>query len=214
MFTNQSPKRTNIEEANKHLQLLHTRVQDLEKQLKERHEEAEATGGRVAEKLQAVTREKDGVIKELNQKIKTLESRVHVSQVVIKDNEQTINALEKKAKKFDELCQFAPMLRNMLAMCEGDKHTNNLSNGTAPTPSLHISMVPSDQTPPPSSSSAGSSSSKRMYSRPQLDASPTIQQMAQGFGNSNSHFSISEDEMDEPAQSILARVKPEKELYL
>ena len=213
MFTNQSPKRTNIEEANKHLQLLHERITVLEKQLKEKDQEAETNGSRVAEKLQAVTREKDGVIRELTQKIKTLESRVHVSQIVIKENEQTISALEKKAKKYEELCQFAPVLRNMLSVCEGQQLQSSISNGTPVSSSLHIPVVPSDQTPP-SSSSTGSVSSKRAYSRPQLDASPTIQQMVQGYSN-NHHFLISEDEMmDDAPPNVLARVKPEKELYL
>ena len=224
MFTNQSPKRTNIEEANKHLQLLHNKVGELENQLKEKQKEAENLDSQVEERLQSITQEKDAHIKELNQRIKTLESRVHVSQIVIKENEHTISALEKKAKKYEEFCHFAPVLKNLLSLLEREGN-HGMSNGIAASnvSSLHLPVISTPESsslsshPPSSSSGSTSTSTAKRYARPQVDGSPTIEQMTQRFASANNrHFSISEDELDDLPQpsEILAKVKQEKELYL
>lgn len=202
MFANQSPKRTNIEEANKHLQLLHQRVVDLEKLVEQRQEELDTRNTQIHHQLQRATVEKDAQIEELNKKVKILESMLHVSQITVRENEQTISVLESKAKKYDEICELSPMLANLLSLCDSKQSPtgSGLTNGTSKITQTTDVLV----------------SATKRYARPCVDTSPTFKQMARQLSNSSSgqHFSISEDETFELPEDIFSKAKPEKELYL
>ena len=223
MFSGQSPKRTNIEEANKHLQLLYTRVTELEKQLQQQQQHFDSQNQQVQERVQQLALSKDAEISDLKLKLDHAESQIMSASAIIKDKECIISSLELKAKRYDEIAGYTPMLTSLLALCSAPApHTqtgSGLSNGSISgliqNQELHVtnSTHPGDRINNTAAADGPLGQAKR-YAKPHLDTSPSIQQMARRFSN-NRHFSISEDELDDGLPGdVFSKIKTDKECYL
>ena len=212
MFPSQSPTRTNIEEANKHLQLLHARIMELEQTVKSQADEfqtlCQKKDADMALKVTELKRAKDGEIKDLRHRLDVSERQVQKLTHRNKDKDAVIASLQEKCKWADELLSYYPILHKLTSTMEMIRNTPK-------------SGTPSHETSSRSARSKASLNGGGDHHSPDaVDSSaPSIQYMAKTFHNSVRHFSISEDEgMDDDAvlgpEEVMRLMKRDKELYL
>ena len=219
MFAGQSPARVNIEEANKHLQMLYSRVSELEQTLAERNSAFEKRELELRDEYESIIVLKDTEFQKVS--VQLGESQKKTSELAdqIKLKDSVISDLQDKKRVLDEILQHRPMVENLLTSMSsvtGPRSCSNTSASDAKSQnqSFHNNILDTNIL-------SGSKAPKlKEWPKPNIDLSPTITQMARNYRQNTKprQFSISEDESlgdtDTIADDVFARPKPEKELYL
>lgn len=110
--------RTSIEEANKHLNLLHKRVADLEKTVKEQHEALVAKDDFLQSKVSDISSAKDEEIQGLQQKLQESERTVSVLQKQMEEKDQELSMLRFKFDNLKTLLAHKTNVRHLLKAME------------------------------------------------------------------------------------------------
>ncbi|XP_022087271.1 vimentin-type intermediate filament-associated coiled-coil protein-like [Acanthaster planci] len=102
--------RSNIKEANEHLQKLYQRVQDLESTVQEQAEAMIRKDEEAEKALRELGRSKDREIAELRKSLES--SEVHVQQLMAscRDKDAQILTLKQRSRILEEVCQELPSL--------------------------------------------------------------------------------------------------------
>ena len=102
--------KSNIKEANEHLQKLYQRVQDLESTVQEQAEAMIRRDEEAVSALRELGRAKDREIAELRKSLES--SEVHVQQLMgaFRDKDAQISRLKQRSKILDDVCQELPSL--------------------------------------------------------------------------------------------------------
>ncbi|KAK7495052.1 hypothetical protein BaRGS_00013692 [Batillaria attramentaria] len=110
--------RTSIEEANKHLNLLHSRVADLEKTVKEQHEALIAKDEFLQNKVSELSAAKDEEIVGLQQKLDESERTVTVLKKQMEEKDQELAKLHYKFNNLKTLLAHKTNVRHLLKAME------------------------------------------------------------------------------------------------
>ena len=201
MFSPSSPARTNIEEANKHLQLLHGRIQELENTVKEQTESLMKKDESMQLKLRDLVAQQDEEVQFLREKVEAGENQNHKLKAIIKEKDDNIIQLQQKCDILNDILKSTPALQQLVLTMSKAQMLVNGDVGSVPDSS--------NQSPLANMQSVNGRSSAQTFS-----------QMAQGyrFSRPQRHFSISEDDVDEDETfpKILESdlILSNKELYL
>lgn len=116
--------RTTIEEANKHLEALHSRVIELETVIQDQHEALLAKDAFIQTKIQELSKQ-DGVIQDLRDKLEAHEKQIVKKDARISELERDLNvrnleisAVKPKLQVLGELIKIIPQLKTSLSEME------------------------------------------------------------------------------------------------
>lgn len=110
--------RTSIDEANKHLNLLHKRVADLEKTVKEQHEALIAKDEFLQNKVMEITAAKDEEIQGLRKELHESERTVTVLQKQLEEKNQELERVHYKFDNVKTLLAHKTNVRHLLKAME------------------------------------------------------------------------------------------------
>ena len=105
-----SPKKTSIQEANRHLIALHTRVAQLERLVKEQSLALIKKDEWIKAKLREVNAQKDMEISELNRRVQTAEHGANILSQHYKLQETIIADLDEKCAVLESIAKHKPAL--------------------------------------------------------------------------------------------------------
>ncbi|XP_038048372.1 vimentin-type intermediate filament-associated coiled-coil protein-like [Patiria miniata] len=132
--------KSNIKEANEHLQKLYQRVQDLESTVQEQAEAMIRKDEEAGEALRELGRSKDREIAELRKSLEA--SEVHVQHLMgsCRDKDAQILQLKQRSRILEEVCQELPSLEIVVGALRktplspgmpGSRHASGFDQGVA-----------------------------------------------------------------------------------
>jgi len=220
MFSPQSPSRINIEEANKHLQMLHNRISEMEQTIQNQTETIISLESK-CEELENNNKELVRTSTVLENESVDLKARLEVSEQHFKEeklqNDQkdvAINNLKGYCKNIAEIVSYQPMLQDLVSAMskvsfDGTKkkiHTQKSRNTTPQT----IDNV---------NGSTENASGKAAYHSPSGSGSSRSTKFLQRTINHKMrNISVSDDDSDDVKEDgknkVLQKTKRDKEMYL
>ncbi|KAK7099762.1 vimentin-type intermediate filament-associated coiled-coil protein-like [Littorina saxatilis] len=131
--------RTSIDEANKHLSLLHTRVSGLEKTVAEQHDALVAKDEHLQSKLAEISSAKDAEIEGLRRKLHETERTVYLLQQQVQHKDHEIETLQHKFGSLETLLSHRTSVQHLLhAMKEAEKNIREVDHSRgSPPPDPH-----------------------------------------------------------------------------
>jgi hypothetical protein len=113
MFATNNPSRVNIDEANKHLQMLMERINELEATVKEQTEALIRKDDQTAMQLTEMEREKNSQVGRLQRELRESENTVEQIREMCRDRDITIAKLRQKAAILDDILKYKPMFEKL-----------------------------------------------------------------------------------------------------
>ena len=106
--------KSNIKEANKHLQALYTRVTDLETALKERDQSLEQLAQQHDRALGQIVLNKDSEIADLKYKLDVADNKIKQLEKSVDLKSQAIDKLESHSQILNKILRYRPVLEKLL----------------------------------------------------------------------------------------------------
>ncbi|XP_064606713.1 uncharacterized protein LOC135471414 [Liolophura sinensis] len=128
--------RSSIEEANKHLHALHSRVQQLEQTISKQNETITVKDEEMAYKLHEMSELKEAEITELTAKLITAKEKVKSVENMLREKDQQIHKLQERCRILDRVMGYQPVLENLL--------TTLASGGSLSDSGISASETPMD----------------------------------------------------------------------
>lgn len=110
--------RTSIDEANRHLQQLHHRVQDLEVTVHNQHEALQSKDTLLQQRLNEISSAKDQEIEGLSEKLMASERTVSILQEELERKNQQILALQHGMSRLKRVLNFKDDVKDLLKTIE------------------------------------------------------------------------------------------------
>ena len=128
--------RTSIEEANKHLNLLHSRVNELEKTVTEQRDALIAKDEHLQSKITEISSAKNTEIESLQRKLHETEQTVFLLQQQVQRKDEVIATLQHNFGIVETLLNHRVSVQNLLkAMREAEKNIREVDiSGESPSP--------------------------------------------------------------------------------
>lgn len=128
--------RTSIEEANKHLNLLHSRVNELEKTVTEQHDALVAKDEHLQSKIAEISTSKNAEIESLRRKLHETEQTVFLLQQQVQRKDEVIATLHHNFGVVETLLNHRVSVQHLLkAMKEAEKNIREVdTSGESPSP--------------------------------------------------------------------------------
>lgn len=114
-----SPTRTMIKEANDHLQLLHQKVTELEKTVREQAEALIKKDELMQTRLKELADMKDARIMELSRGLEIYEQRIQKLEQSCKEKESVIEMMNHRCGFVEELVSYTPLLEGLVSSLKG-----------------------------------------------------------------------------------------------
>lgn len=237
MYSNQSPTKVNIEEANKHLQMLHGRVEELEKSLQAQSVEFQKRTEGVEAHFHMLLTQKDADIFNLRRALEASENHRKDMEIQLQHKDRLLFVLQQKCRKLDEMTKYTPTLEKLVSLLKHvqsgqtqsvDNHVpmiNQTQNHIRPQPQPQVGLdvarkfhrneatrTTSNQLPNDHEGEVQTN-----WRRPRVDLSPTRPMSRSSHASPSRHFPTSKDETkgnkDHQNEQFVPH-KPERELYL
>ncbi|XP_013419482.2 uncharacterized protein LOC106180130 [Lingula anatina] len=189
----------NIQEANRHLQALHMRVQELESMVKEQAEALIRKDEQMQVKIAELVSAKEAEVTQFQQALYISEQKVQNLMTLSRNKDARIFQLKQRCEHLDELLKTKPVLENILEILKQAEHQH--TNGTPPQLQQEQTMASRGGVPSPGGGISKSNSK------------PTINDVINSPQSGDPrNFSIGED--SDAAGSGDEVKKKSKELYL
>ena len=212
MFSPQSPSRTNIEEANKHLQMLHNRISELEQTIESQADTILALQTK-EEELVELSKYKETENLELKKRLEVSNQQL---RDLLQQNEQkdmAIRSLKGKCKHVAEIVSYQHMLQNLVSSMS----KVNLDRSEAPSKS-HRKTVKMEVNGSDKAAAPVGDGSKVPGSHPVSSKSAKFLQRTLNHAHRLQNLSVSDDEYDADEdvdrRKTVRKMKRDKELYL
>lgn len=206
--------KTNIIEANKHLQALHRRVQDLERAVKEQNDLLGSKDYFIQTKIKELSAQ-DLIIQELQQRLQDRNGVIEklTSDLSVKNLENA--TLREKAKLLDSLLESVPDLNRVVKQMDAIAlKVKDLQNyGYIEVSASSSTADDGDDTSPPNFTKSEISSELILKTKPVKDddmmdleitnGGPSVREMARNFANNGriQKFSVSEEDGNSEEES-------------
>ena len=112
----QSPSKTNIQEANMHLQMLHARVKELERNISRQTNDYALRDQEKQIHFEELIKIKDAEIQKLKDSHRTSENTISELRLKLRESDKLITDLHEKGRVFDEILQCKPILESMVKL--------------------------------------------------------------------------------------------------
>ena len=212
MFSNQSPSKTNIDEANRHLQMLHSYVEELEERIQTQAVEHQRQIEENESRFRFMVTQKDAEILKLKDQLESNEEQCKDMEKKLQAKDVLLTGLQMKSKRLDEINSYGPAITELASLltgsvlrsCHEQKHfqsserngPNNLMVKSA-TKKAYSVVDEVDEI-------------RRTWQRQNVEQGPA------GLDRLR-HFSISGSDAEDDCMegnNVCVPLKPEKELYL
>ena len=141
-FPSESPSKANIQEANKHLQMLHARVNELERELTRQASDFISRDQTRQIHFEELLKLRDAEISQLNAANQLAEENIKDLESKLSEKVSVIEELEDKCRVLDQVLQCKPVLDSMVKLlnvyqsCQNHAHdSSSKSNGKTPNSS-------------------------------------------------------------------------------
>ena len=130
--------RTSIEEANRHLNLLHSRVHELEQTVTSQHDALQAKDEHFQSTIAEISSAKDTEIESIRRKLRESEQTVVILQHQIQQKDQMIANLQHNFGVMETLLNHKASVQHLLhAMKEAEKNLQDVNGGEVESSGSH-----------------------------------------------------------------------------